>query len=135
MNDPVINTAPFPTMLQNLVSRLKYREWRFDLVEHDGSLCIDVLTKGIDSYNPDDDNYRVHHYMQVPPASYNEQSWRRWLFNQILLIERHEACEFFKIDGKRPYAPHHGPGNDPYTVFERGTDVEARTMYTGEVRK
>jgi hypothetical protein len=30
-------------------------------------------------------------------------------------------------------APHHGPGNDPYIVFERGTDKEARTMYTGKV--
>lgn len=131
--------APYPTILEGLVSRLSYRRWTFRLVEMDrgqGSrgLTLKITTLGYDSYHPEDgENYSVNHYMLVPPASYNEVSWRRWLFEQVLLVERHEACEFFKIDGRRPYAPHHGPGNDPYVVFERGTDEEARTMYTGRV--
>lgn len=132
--------APFPEILANLVDRLEYRRWTFNLEHIDrgqGSegLTLIITTLGYDSYKPDrGESYRVNHYMLVPPAAFNEQSWRRWLFEQCLLVERHECCEFFKIDGKRPYAPHHGPGNDPYVVFERGTDVEARTMYTGEVK-
>lgn len=133
--------APYPDILAKLVDAVSYRKWKFklaDIARGQGSsgLTLIVTTLGYDSYNPDyGETYHVNHYMLVPPAAYNEQSWRRWLFNQVLLIETHEAGEFFKINGKRPYAPHHGPGNDPYTMFERGTDLEARTMYTGEVRE
>lgn len=69
----------------------------------------------------------------MPPASYNRQSWRRWLFEQVLLVERHEACEFFVVDGERPYAPRHGPGNDPYVVVEYAKDEDRRTSFRGEV--
>lgn len=132
-------TAPYPQILADLVNRLEYRRWKFTLTHLDrgqGStgLTLIITTLGYNSYDlRDGETYRVNHYMLVPPASYNEQSWRRWLFEQCLLVERHECCEFFKIDGIRPYAPHHGPGNDPYVVFERGTDEEARTMYTGKI--
>lgn len=134
-------TAPFPKELLDLVTDCKYRPgWSIELTELDrgqesAGLTLIITTRGYDSYHPEDgESYRVNHYMPVPPAAYNKQSWQRWLFEQFLLVERHEACEFFKIEGKRPYAPHHGPGNDPYIVFERGTDEDARTMYTGEVR-
>jgi hypothetical protein len=133
--------APYPEILASLVARCTYRpDWWVTLEPIDrgqGSkgLTLVITTRGYDSYNPErGPYYRVNHYMPVPPAAYNEQSWRRWLFEQFLLVERHECCEFFRIDGKRPYAPHHGPGNDPYVVFERGTDEEARTMSSGEIR-
>lgn len=134
--------SPFPDVLARLVGVLKYRPgWRFNLVQDldrgQGSrgLTLRIVTCGYDTYHPEKgETYGVQHYMPVPPAAFNEQSWRRWLFEQVLLVERHECCEFFVIDGKRPYAPHHGPGNDPYVVFERGSDLDARTMYTGEVR-
>lgn len=97
-------------------------------------LTLDVTTSGFDSYHPErGQQYAVHHYFPVPPATYDKRSWRRWLFEQLLKIERHEACEFFVVDGVRPYAPHHGPGNDPYIVFEHGTDEDIRTRFTGEV--
>lgn len=137
---PMTQTAPYPGILAALVERLEYRKgWRFRLCHHDrgqGSegLTLIIVTLGYDSYNQDSgEHYRVQHFMPVPPAAYNEQSWKRWLLDQCLLVERHECCEFFKIDGKRPYAPHHGPGNDPYIIFDRGTDEDARTMYTGKV--
>lgn len=133
--------APFPKALAMLVESLEYRPgWRFRLCHYDRGqdsigLTLIIVTQGYDSYNPDGgETYRVQHFMPVPPAAYNEQSWQRWLLEQCLAVERHECCEFFKINGKRPYAPHHGPGNDPYIIFERGTDEDARTMYTGEVR-
>jgi hypothetical protein len=127
-------TAPFPHELADLVSKLKYRPgWRFHLSPQDrgqGSqgLTLDIIILAPDTYHPEQ-NIRVRHLMIVPSASYDRRSWRRWLLEQILLVERHEACEFFQIDGARPYAPNHGSGNDPYIVFEEGTLQEKRTSY------
>lgn len=133
--------APFPEALHRMVQGLKYRPgWTFRLQDIDrgqGSkgLTLIITTLGYDSYHPSQgEHYRVNHYMPVPPASYNDVSWQRWLLEQCLLVERHECCEFFRIDGKRVYAPHHGPGFDPYIIFDHGTDLDKRTMYTGAVR-
>jgi len=133
-----MQAAPYPQILADLVRRLSYRNWEFKLEDRDrgqGSrgLTLTILTFNEDSYNPGKVR-PIYHYMLVPPAAYNERSWRWWLFQQCLLVEQHECMEFFKIDGKRPYAPLHGPGNDPYLVHERSTDREVRTMYTGDVR-
>nr|ART39088.1 H513 [uncultured bacterium] len=86
-------------------------------------LTLNIVIKGYDTYNVEGgENYRVRHLMPVPPAAYNERSWKRWLFEQILLVERHEAAEFFQIGDDRPYAPYHHDGNDPYIVFELDTE-------------
>jgi hypothetical protein len=138
VTDPMRQEAPYPVALADLVDRLAYKAgWRFTLTDLDrgqGSqgltLVIDVDTP--DSYDPER-TIRVAHYMVVPPAAFDERSWRRWLFDQILLVERHEACEFFTIAGDKPYAPSHGPGNDPYLVREVGTDEDRRTSFRGEV--
>ncbi len=50
--------------------------------------------------------------------SRSEQSWQRWLLDRLLEVKRHEACEFFQINGERVYAPHHSEDEDPYTIFE-----------------
>ncbi len=129
--------APYPQILEDLVRRVKYKEgWEFHLLDVDrdqGSkgLTLVIRLRCKDSYHPDNE-FVVLHYMIVPPAAYDEHSWKRWLFDQILLVEQHEACEFFIIDGLRPYAPHHGPGNNPYTIFEQGTAEEAQTTFMGK---
>ena len=133
--------APDPKILFDLVERCSYRPgWTIELLDDydrgqgSAGLTLDIVTLGYNSYHPErGEHYQVHHYFPVPPAAYDERSWRRWLFEQFLLVERHEAMEFFQIDGERPYAPHHGPGNDPYIVFEHGTDTDVRTRFTGEV--
>ena len=137
MTDEMKQVAPYPTILEDLVKRTKYKEgWRFTLTHTDrgqGSegLTLIILLHCKDSYHPERD-FSVLHYMLVPPAAYDAHSWKRWLFDQILLVEQHEACEFFMIDDIRPYAPHHGPGNNPYTIFEQGTAEEAQTTFRGE---
>ena len=78
--------------------------------------------------------YRVNHLQPVPPAAFDERSWRRWLLDQCLLVERHEACEFAAVDDERPWAPSHGPGNDPYLIREVGTDEDRRTSFRGELK-
>jgi hypothetical protein len=134
-------TAPYPEGLADLVKHLTYRPgWQVSLVDDldrgQGSegITLVITTCGYDSYHPDQgENYRVNHYMPVPPAAYNQHSWTRWLLDQLLLVERHEACEFFAIDGERVYGPHHGPGNDPYIIFDHGTELDRRTSFRGEV--
>jgi hypothetical protein len=49
-------------------------------------------------------------------------------------VERHEAMEFFEIDGTKPYRPNHGPGWDPYIVTQLSTDLDRRTDFRGEVQ-
>lgn len=132
------NEAPYPEELADLVSMLTYRPgWTFKLLHKDrgqGSvgLTLDITTLGYNSYHPEQgQRYGVHHYMIVPAASYDRRSWQRWLLEQCLLVERHEACEFFTVGGVKPYAPSHGPGNDPYIIRELGTEADAETSWRG----
>jgi hypothetical protein len=151
--------ADYPTILAELVEELHYRPgWTFRLVDRDrgqGSvgLTFVIRTRGYDSYHVDrGETYSVLHYFPVPPAAYDGRSWRHWILEQLLLVERHEACEFFALDVgyvsdgnqtadvdverllMRPYAPSHGPGNDPYIVREIGTVEDQRTSFRGELK-
>lgn len=140
-------TAPYPEILADLVRRLSYRDsegwrtWLDDDLQRDKpgrhagesrGLTLVVQRCGPDSYVPGR-IIRVNHYFAVPPATYDERSWRRWLFDTIGLVELHERMENFRIDGKPAYPPAHGPGNSPYLVLEYGTDADRRTAFTGEV--
>lgn len=178
--------APFPQELADLVEAIHYKKgWDLtledDLDRGQGSkgltLVIHILTP--DSYHPDQSR-AVNHYFPVPPAAYDRRSWQRWLLDRVLLVETHEAMEFFALrddsllgggtrcstcchamtrhDGRdsscqdcayedhhrfspfeeayvyaRPYAPSHGPGNDPYMIREVGSKLDQRTAYTGKV--
>jgi hypothetical protein len=139
MSETMRQEAPWPAELARLVEQLRYKAgWHFSLRDLDrgqGSegLTLVITITGPDSYHPER-TISVNHYMLVPPASYNERSWLWWLFNQILLIEQHEAMEFFQIDGDRPYGPLHGPGNDPYLIQVLSTDEERRTSFRGELK-
>lgn len=131
-------TAPHPHELSDLVSRLTYRPgWHFALAHTDRGQGSEGLTLHVYGEFPDtydvEKTLRVVHFFPVPPAAYDRRSWQRWLLDQLLLVERHECCEFFQIDGERPYAPHHGPGNDPYIIFDHGTDLDVRTDFRGNV--
>jgi hypothetical protein len=93
----------------------------------------------------------VNHYFAVPPATYNRQSWMRWLFDRLGDVDDHERMEDFafaheeqdSISGllkmpphtvtERPYAPNHGPGWNPYLVTVLGTEEDRRTSFTGKV--
>lgn len=141
--EPMRQEAPYPQALADLVDDLSYRDgwpgqrWDFSLRHVDrgqGSagltLCIRIT--GPDSYHPER-TISVIHYMIVPAAAYDTRSWRRWLFDQIGLVDDHERMEAFIVAGERPYAPSHGPGSDPYLVREIGTDLDRRTSFRGEV--
>lgn len=78
----------------------------------------------------------VNHYFPVPAATYNEVSWRRWLFERLSDVDRHECMEDFAFaaeDGTltRPLAPNHGPGWDPYLITVTATETDRRTSFRG----
>jgi hypothetical protein len=119
----VMQEAPFPDELADLVAHLRYRPgWTFTLLpdhvrdrDAEGNvtsrgLTLDIVTLGYDSYHPErGETYGVHHYRIVPPATFNRQSWQRWLLDQVLAVEQHEACEFFALatpcEGSRRTGP------------------------------
>ena len=136
-------SAPYPWELAMLVQELKYKAaWTFRLQDpgikfdrgqgsYGLTLVVTIITP--DAYHPETKR-GVNHFFPVPPAAYDTRSWQRWLLEQILLVERHEACEFFQIGAGRPYAPSHGPGNDPYLIREIGTVEDVQTSYLGGKR-
>lgn len=135
--------APYPVTLASLVERCSYKAdedwmiWLEDMLERDpGSkgLTLTVQRCGPDSYHPER-LIRVNHPFPVPPATYDERSWRRWLFDRIGDVEFHERMENFKIDGKPVYPPAHGPGNSPYMLLEYGTGEDRRTSFRGTLNE
>jgi hypothetical protein len=132
-------TAPFPHELYQVILQAEYRPgWRFTLQHEDrgqGSqgLTLSISSLGYDTYHPDrGETYSVVHYFPVPPAAFDRRAWERWLLDCLVEVETHECCEFLQVDGKRPFAPNHGPGRNPYSVLEVGRVEDAETRFTGE---
>lgn len=118
-------TAPDPTELRELVESLTYKRG-FTFTLHDdldrgqGSQGMTLDITAVVDNSVADGKIGVHHYFIVPAASYNRASWARWLIDRIIDVETHEACEFYRLDGDRVFAPHHSEGEDPYTVWMVG---------------
>jgi hypothetical protein len=133
--------APWPAELEDLINGFKYKPgWTFkliaDLDRGQGSegTTLDIVSRTYNSYHPNaGEAYYVHHYVIVPPAAFNRRSWRYWLLQRLIEIETHEACEFFQDGDERPFAPNHGPGNDPYMIVTLGTEEEAKTSFRGDL--
>jgi hypothetical protein len=92
--------APGPDELAELVMKCTYRPgWQVQLVANldrgqgsEGTTLV-ITSLGYNSYHPErGETYRVNHFMPVPPAAFDRRSWQRWLLEQFLLVERHEAC-------------------------------------------
>ncbi len=160
-SDGMFQLAPYPWTLDTLVKNLRYRRdrgwkvWlepdtvRDPLSTHSGEsrgLTLIVQRCGPNSYNPAEE-MKVNHYFPVPAATYNEESWMRWLFDRLGDVDTHERMEdfLFRPDVastppggeepmlERPYAPVHKPGWDPYLVTVLSTDVDRRTSFRGTV--
>lgn len=161
MTDQMTQAAPYPHHLAKLVKCLRYREhlgWRVWLEDdcqrdkpgrHTGEargLTLIVQRCGSNTYDPDQP-MTVNHYFAVPAATYNEQSWTRWLFDRLGDVDTHERMEDFAFEEEtiapagggdrdglyRPYKPNHGPGWDPYLVTVESTATDRRTSFRGEV--
>ena len=161
-----IQIAPWPIELEEAVLEFRYKPgWMFRLIsdlardfepedhDHEGpaighGTTLDIISLTYNSYRdyeahqPPD--YRVHHYKIVPPATFKRNAWERWILDQCIEIEIHEACEFARfVEGqyptgddivRRPFAPLHGPGENPYVIHEYSTDEQRRTSFRGELK-
>jgi hypothetical protein len=124
-------------ILRQLVAKARCKPgWTFRLQDEDGALRFVVHVPGYDSARPDDlTPMAINHFFPVPTATYNEKTWRRWMFERCRGIENHELGEWFRIGSEMPFAPLHGPGEDPYTVHEFRPDVDALTTQNGSIRQ
>jgi hypothetical protein len=77
----------------------------------------------------------VSHFFPVPEATYNEATWRRWIFECCRGVENHEMGEWFRDGDERPFSPLHGPGEDPYTVHEFRPVADMLTTQDGSMRE
>jgi hypothetical protein len=109
------------TILAALVPRISYKpNWTFELSEISRGQGCEGLTLLISFQSPNSLNHNEQtegvHLMPVLPCAYDEESWLYWIFEQVEMVEHHEAMEFFCVDGEQPYFPEHGPGRNPYRL-------------------
>lgn len=107
-------------ILRRVVSQLKYKPgWSFALIDdpNDGFRLRITDWGCIDAYNPGEP-FPLSHFFPIPWTTWNEASWTRWVFDNLRGVMDHELGEWFVIDGHRPFAPTHGPGENPYVVHE-----------------
>lgn len=122
-------------ILEKVVREAKcFPNWSFRLVNEDGALRLVIRIDGHNNYQPEDP-WVVDHYLPAPVTTYNEKSWRRWVYEQCRRVMNHEIGEALNFDGVRPFAPMHGPGEDPYTVHEIRPEVDALTTQNGSLRE
>jgi len=124
-------------ILRRLVAEVQCKPgWSFRIKDEDGALRLVITISGVDNY-AHDRKLTISHYHPVPITTYNEKSWRRWIFEQCLRTMNHEIGEAlcFGPDKLRPFAPMHGPGEDPYTVHEWRSEADALTTQDGSRRE
>lgn len=111
-----------------------FPNWSFRLEDDHGAIRLVITIHGHDNYHPDQP-WNVAHYHPVPIATYNEKTWRRWVFEQCRRTFNHELGEALHFNGVRPFAPMHGPGEDPYTIHEIRSEADALTTQDGSLRE
>jgi hypothetical protein len=107
--------------------------WVFSLNDDEEGFRLVIHVPCMNSRATPTHPFTVIHFFPIPTTTWNFKSWRRWIFECCRRVEDHELGEWFLVDGERPFAPLHGPGNDPYTVRELSTDEETRTDQRGKI--
>lgn len=110
-----------PTDLAPLVERVSYKPgWVLKVAGPGGRfLCVHAVTA--DSNDPRQIR-RTQHMFEVPADARDVRAWARWIFECLLLVEQHEAGEFFTLDTRRPFFPYHEDEGSPYARVERWED-------------
>jgi hypothetical protein len=106
-----------PHLLTGVVGRLSYKPgWHLKMGGPLGRyLCVNADTP--DSAQPTRSR-RTQHMFEAPPLD-TERAAVRWVLDCLLLCEQHEACEFLRYDGRRPFFPHHQDEGSPYELVDR----------------
>ncbi len=126
-------------LLASIVAETKCKPgWKFLLIDEDGAKRLRITLITNDNYDPEDGAYRLNHFHPVPAGvTYNAATWRRWIFDQCIRTMQHELGEALRFGAEelRPFAPMHGPGEDPYTVHEWRPEKDALTTQDGSLRE
>ena len=103
-----------PTDLEHIVNSVQYRPgWKFWLELVGKEVRLQILCVGFDSYHPHrGPTYATSHSFRLPEIS--PPSWKLWLFERIMEVEKHEAMEFFQVGDERPFAPMHSRSANSY---------------------
>lgn len=117
--------------LEQVLEEINYtrdpgENWERFQFEHDAEnnyAVLYIFTHNVNTYNRSQIRHTRHEFV-VPAVTYHEAAWARWVFDRIASIEMHETCESFEYKGVRIYAPHHGNGWDPYTIWYDGHPEE-----------
>jgi len=116
--DQMWQTAPYPTVLKDIVDKVTYEDWSFTLDYYEREVGGEGLTLRIrfqaeDHATPDVVVFLIHDF-EVPARVLDAPSWARWVFDCIMLALRHEAMEDFKVDGQPVFFPEHKSTSDMY---------------------
>lgn len=124
-------------VLRKVVAEVKGMPgWSFHIVDEDGDLRLVIRVWGENSACPEKhERYGVDNYFPVPAATYNERTWRRWVFEMSRRTMNHELGEWTRWGDLRPFAPLHGPGEDPYTVHEFRPPIDQFVTQDGTIRE
>lgn len=149
----MVQWAPFPDVLAELVEALVYKPgWSFQLYDTTrdreptedgvpwwkgeplaGGLTFVVTTRHANAYR--DEPRPTDHLFPVPAATFNCAAWDRWIHDRLLDVDLHEAGEWHQDGAFRPFAPTHGPGDNPYVIVQYATDEQRRTSFTGDLNQ
>lgn len=124
-------------LLGQIVSETKCKPgWSFALAIEGHGCVLHITIDGVNNYDHSQP-FVVTHCHPVPNASYNEKTWKRWILEQCLRTENHELGENLRFgpNEERPFAPMHGPGEDPYTIHEIRSEKDALTTQRGTLRE
>jgi hypothetical protein len=107
--------------IRTLLERVRYRPgWRIQLaswddlppdvaIRTDMRLALRFTLRTRDTYHPERDIVISHlRPVAVSLVAYmTDERLVRWLFEEVMAVERHEAGEWFVLDGsRRPFDPH-----------------------------
>lgn len=124
-------------LLADIVAKTKCKPgWSFQIESEDGAHTLIITIDGVNNYDHSKP-FIAGHCHPIPIASYNEKTWKRWILEQCRRTENHELGENLRFgdEEERPFAPMHGPGEDPYTVHEIRPEKDALTTQNGSLRE
>lgn len=106
------------SLLDKLIKNVRCKPgWRFYLVDEEGAKRLVISVSGHDSYNPEQP-LTVSHFFPAPIATYNEKTWRRWIFEMCRRVENHELGEWFRVgDDFRPERFAHPPLDETHESY------------------
>lgn len=133
-----LQRAPYPDDLEKLLEDFAYKaSWRFRLRflqrGHTHGLTLQIDFPTINTYDPTKELF-LSALFAVPPETWDRDTWQGWLFRTIVALETHEASEWFRVKGFRPYSPDHSLYGDAYTTRERVTHDQVNHRIEKELR-